>query len=216
MSASQLLIPTVHDGLISPWKIEYDWQYESKSGSTRKWYDLSGRSWEGYLREKRSQDTLDPSKQLLYPVRNRISEIRRSISDIEKKSISTPRRFMGQSQAIRLKKSTGFRYQRRHCIDRRVSDNPFLTGTVRNKKYLTFRTGFRSCQADILHELEGEGHVVDFLLGVVRCQVKVVQRNEKSFKRSQKKDQVNSVMELRIQITHFQVNSVQVFVRERN
>jgi len=32
------------------------------------------------------------------------------------------------TKSRRFKKSTGFRYRRRHCIDRRVFDNPFLTG----------------------------------------------------------------------------------------
>jgi len=35
---------------------------------------------------------------------------------------------MGQSQGDSTQKSTGFRYRRRHSIDRRVFNNSFLTG----------------------------------------------------------------------------------------
>lgn len=75
---------------------------------------------------------------------------------------------------------------------------------------------FRPClwlgQADILHEFKGKGHIVHFLVEVLWREMEAVQRDKEAFQQSHEKCQVDSIVELGVQVIHLQVHFVQMLV----
>lgn len=71
-------------------------------------------------------------------------------------------------------------------------------------------------QSSILHQLKGEGDVVDLLIKILWREKKVVQWHKVALQQPHQKDQVNTVCKLRIQLRHFKVELVQMFVNKCN
>lgn len=81
---------------------------------------------------------------------------------------------------------------------------------------LTFGTSFRFWQSYVLHEVEGERNVVNFLIVAFWGQMEITERDEESFEQPEEQREENSVVKLVVQVRHFQVNFAQMFVDERD
>lgn len=83
-------------------------------------------------------------------------------------------------------------------------------------KQATFWSCFRLCKTNVLHQLKYKGDIVYFLIEVLRSKVKVVQRYKESFQKSHKKTQVNTIMELSVQVGDFEIHLGEVLVHKGN
>ena len=75
---------------------------------------------------------------------------------------------------------------------------------------------FRFREPGVLHQLKGKRHVVHLLIEILWREEEFVQRDKVSLEKAHNENQIDTIMKLVLQIGHFQVNLIQLFVDKRN